>query len=309
MSAAEGDMADRFRGTLLGCLLGDAFGSILEGMSASDPRLEARISRRRVERLPWRYTDDTEMALGVARSLVACGGLNEAHLMDTWSDAYEPARGYGKGMKLAIQAWRAGSSPAEAAWRDGSNGNGAAVRVVAAACLFHHDLLALDTAARQTAALTHRGPMGIEGCLLQARALAAALRLPQDSALDATEFLATFDWPAALAGNVGKIPALLGMPLDVAVAELGNGVTADESVPLALVAFLRGQPSFEEVVITAARCGGDVDTIAAMAGALAGAFVGAGKLLPLWLENAEGVEDAMGLADGLFALWRSGSAG
>ena len=296
-------MCDRFRGALLGCLLGDAFGSVLEGMSASDSRLEEKISRRRGAREPWRYTDDTEMALGLARSLVACGRLDEAHLMETWSDNYEPARGYGKGMKLAIQAWRSGANPAEAAWRDGSNGNGAAVRVVALACLFHSDELALEAAARKSAALTHRGLMGIDGCLLQARALAQVLRAASASALDAAAFVAALNSTGALAEKVRKIPALLKGPLASAVAELGNGVIADESVPIALFAFLRGPTVFEEIIVTAARCGGDVDTIGAMAGALAGALLGASSLPHLWLENAEGVEEATRLADGLHALW------
>ena len=110
-------MRDQFRGALLGCLLGDAFGSVLEGISPNDSRLEKLLTHRRAARQPWRYTDDSEMALGLARSLVACGGLNGAHLMETWSEDYEPARGYGKGMKRAIQAWRSGANPAESAWR------------------------------------------------------------------------------------------------------------------------------------------------------------------------------------------------
>lgn len=296
-------MRDRFRGALLGCLLGDGFGSVLEGISATDSRLDALLARRRIERQPWRYTDDTEMALGLARSLIDCGKLDGDHLFQTWSDSYEPARGYGRGMKLAIQAWRAGASPAESAWRDGSNGSGAAVRVVALACLLHRDHASLDAAARESAALTHRGAAGMDGCVLHARALAQVLRQPDAASMDAGAFVAALRSFGMVGDKVLRIPSLLTMSPAVAAAELGNGLMADESVPLALFAFLRWSPQFEDVVVNTARCGGDVDTIAAMSGALTGAAVGATQLPPLWLENAEGVEGAAFLADQLHALW------
>ena len=155
-------------------------------------------------------------------------------------------------------------------------------------------------AARRTAALTHGGEAGLEGCVLFARALAASLRLPEGAPIDPLSFVSALDndW-------LGPVPGLLAATLPEVVSVLGNGVTADEAVPLAILAFLRWGPGFGDVVVNAARCGGDVDTIAAMSGALAGARVGASKLPTLWLENAEGVEEATQLADALFAL-RSG---
>ena len=72
-------------------------------------------------------------------------------------------------------------------------------------------------------------------------------------------------------------------------AGLGNGVAALESVPTALFCFLKvlgreetgmeksieaSQALFEEVLVLAIRCGGDTDTIASMACALAGAALG-----------------------------------
>jgi poly(ADP-ribose) glycohydrolase ARH3 len=299
-------MRDRFRGALLGCVLGDSFGSVLEGFSLNDQRLERLVSRRRAQRQPWRYTDDTEMALGVVRSLLDCGGLNDSHLMETWSDNYDPARGYGKGMKLAISAWRAGDrAPAEAAWRDGSNGSGAAVRVVAIALLHHADQHTLEAAARQSSVLTHRGALAVDGCALQASALAQVLHQSGATVLDATNFVTALRGAGALSKKLARLPALLGVPPRDAVAELGNGVTADESVPLALYAFLRWLPDFEEIIVNAALCGGDVDTIGAMSGALAGALLGERALPQLWLENAEGVDETIRLADRLYELWVS----
>jgi poly(ADP-ribose) glycohydrolase ARH3 len=58
-------------------------------------------------------------------------------------------------------------------------------------------------------------------------------------------------------------------------------------VPAALWAFLRGAPSFEQSILWAARLGGDVDTICALTGALAGALCGRDRLPAHWLDNLQ----------------------
>jgi len=54
-------LASRFRGAMLGCVLGDAFGRPLEGMAASDERLPRLIDSRRAVSAPWSYSDDSQM--------------------------------------------------------------------------------------------------------------------------------------------------------------------------------------------------------------------------------------------------------
>lgn len=62
--------------------------------------------------------------------------------------------------------------------------------------------------------------------------------------------------------------------------------SATASVPVAVVLGSRAQ-SFEEAVSLAVRCGGDTDTVAAMAGAIAGARFGAGSIPPRWYAALE----------------------
>jgi ADP-ribosylglycohydrolase len=64
------------------------------------------------------------------------------------------------------------------------------------------------------------------------------------------------------------------------------GFTAVEAVPPAVV-IGAGARSFEEAVTVAVRCGGDTDTVAAMAGAIAGARFGAGVIPRRWLDALE----------------------
>src|SRR5262245_9748552 len=73
-------------------------------------------------------------------------------------------------------------------------------------------------------------------------------------------------------------------PAQVAAA-LGNGVRAEQAVPAARWAFMKGAPSFERRIRAAAILGGDVDTICAMTGALAGAMCARAGLPEHWLAN------------------------
>jgi poly(ADP-ribose) glycohydrolase ARH3 len=89
---------------------------------------------------------------------------------------------------------------------------------------------------------------------------------------------------------------------------LGNGVLAEEAVPLALFSFLRWAPDFEAVVTNAVLAGGDTDTIAAMSGALCGALVGEDAIPSSWLRRLEhehaGPSHTRALADATATLWR-----
>jgi poly(ADP-ribose) glycohydrolase ARH3 len=89
---------------------------------------------------------------------------------------------------------------------------------------------------------------------------------------------------------------------------LGNGIEALHSVPTAIASFALTPESFESTVANVIFLGGDVDTMAAMAGALSGAFLGADHLpvrLVSLLENTrKGREYIMGLSKRLLAVHR-----
>jgi poly(ADP-ribose) glycohydrolase ARH3 len=128
-------LQERTCGVLLGTALGDAFGAPLEG--ASTGALDAEILNRASRPRPWRYTDDTEMTLAVARTLAHGRELEPEVLFAKLAGSFDPARGYGRGMRRAIEAYLAGTRWSECAfvtWPEGSAGNGAAARVAPIAC-------------------------------------------------------------------------------------------------------------------------------------------------------------------------------
>ncbi|XP_021348624.1 poly(ADP-ribose) glycohydrolase ARH3-like isoform X2 [Mizuhopecten yessoensis] len=96
--------------------------------------------------------------------------------------------------------------------------------------------------------------------------------------------------------------------------ELGTDVAALESVPAAIFAFLyatkdipylENRNLFEKTVMYAISLGGDTDTIATMAAAIAGACYGEEQLPEHWKLCCEGVDDALEDAEQLYNLSQS----
>jgi poly(ADP-ribose) glycohydrolase ARH3 len=82
MPVTDAILKDRFRGCLLGLAVGDALGGKFEAQSADAvrarfPTAEALIGYPQEE--IW-YTDDTQMAIGVAEDLVVVGEIVEERL-------------------------------------------------------------------------------------------------------------------------------------------------------------------------------------------------------------------------------------
>src|SRR5262249_42063500 len=154
------------------------------------------------------------------------------------------------------------------------------------ACAFHDNLELLAALAEEATGMTHAHPLGRAGGVAHAVAIAHVVAQKWEH-VDATSLLAAIVQQravrdTALAAKLKAVHSLLEREADSADAAhvLGNGVLADEAVPLALFAFLRWAPDFTSVVTNTILAGGDTDTTAAMSGALCGALVGEAGLPP-----------------------------
>src|SRR5689334_8702472 len=77
--------------------IGDAFG---EPNLARVPEIAERVAKRLITtRRPWKWTDDTAMALSIVDTLVAQGAIDEDDLARRFAARYaaDPMRGYGAG--------------------------------------------------------------------------------------------------------------------------------------------------------------------------------------------------------------------
>jgi len=160
---------------MLGCSLGDALGSKYEGLSMTN------ITLANAE-FTGKWTDDTHMMIGVAESLIECGGFNGEHM--TWTFVHnwqrEPWRGYGPGPLEVFRMILTGTPWFKAAKRLygglGSLGNGGAMRITPIALLYYDDEEKLREIAYRSAAITHAHELGMEGAAVQAYAIALVLR-------------------------------------------------------------------------------------------------------------------------------------
>jgi len=102
---------DRCIGCLLGVACGDILGAAVEGLSASSIREMCGELRDFMDtsRGFGCYTDDTQMTLALAASLVECGCVDAEHVSAKYAEFYEPWRGYGGAAHRVMQALKRGA--------------------------------------------------------------------------------------------------------------------------------------------------------------------------------------------------------
>ncbi|WP_369016095.1 ADP-ribosylglycohydrolase family protein [Armatimonas sp.] len=128
-----------------------------------------------------RYSDDTQMAIGIAQALVDDGEIIPEHLARHFAKNFQPWRGYGPGAYGVLDALKQGrpwDEPARQVFGgQGSYGNGAAMRVgPLGAFYWDADVEVICEQARLSSLPTHTHKHGIEGAVVVALAVAGALR-------------------------------------------------------------------------------------------------------------------------------------
>lgn len=225
---------------MIGAIGGDVIGSVHEVMATKTKRFPLFTEESA-------FTDDTVMTAAVAEVLLTGGDyVSSFHkFFATYPDA-----GYGRQFLLWCEL---GDTRPYESW-----GNGSAMRVSPVGWAFNRldDVLA---EAERSASVTHNHPEGIRG----ARAVAAAVWLARQRPEKAE--IARF------------VETEFGYRLDQPLASVRRTFLFDVScagtVPWALRSFLEAD-NYEDAVRNAVSLGGDADTLACIAGAVAGAYYG-----------------------------------
>ena len=108
----EPSLTERFTGCLLGLAIGDAVGAQFEGQDGEFIARRFRSVETLLKNTPPNglyYTDDTQMAIGVAETLVECGCIDEQAICRRFAENYVPHRGYGRGARVVLDAMLAGA--------------------------------------------------------------------------------------------------------------------------------------------------------------------------------------------------------
>ncbi|MFM8973196.1 MAG: ADP-ribosylglycohydrolase family protein, partial [Actinomycetota bacterium] len=279
-------------GALVGLAVGDALGAPFEFQEPGlyreanpAPRLGGRGEMRGGGTFAWRpgeFTDDTQMALALAESLIACRGFDPADVWARWRHWAGGARDVGVQTGTVLQS--ADHNGAAAALHEANcgrtAGNGSVMRNTPiglwAASRSLEELVGLATA---QATLTHHDRHNGYAASIHAAMIRAGIRGEDvfaaiDEVLDLLPVEARERWAPLLSADYA------------AEAGASNG---DVFTCLAQAVWaVRGATSFEDAVVRAVELGRDTDTVAAVAGSIAGARWGIQAIPSRWTTYLNG---------------------
>ena len=296
--------ADRVAGTMLAAACGDALGVPYEFAARLPADVEPRMLGGGLgPYAPGEYSDDTQMAVCIARVTATGADLCDTAALDAvatnfldWfqggaTDVGVQTRG------VLIAGSRAGGPHPSLALREASTdlhqrtgrtaGNGSLMRTAPVALAYLHQPEAMAEAARQVSRLTHHDDLAGDACVLWCAAIRRAVLdanldgireglalLPAGSRDAWAERLdeAEHNPPERFCPNGFVVPAL--QAAWSAIVHTATSEPSERQLPGALAA--------------AVRAGNDTDTVAAIAGALAGARWGATAVPDEWRQVVHG---------------------
>lgn len=286
-----------FSGVLLGTAVGDSIGLPSEGMKAK------RIKRCWTGPLKQRLilgrgmvSDDTEHTAFMAQSLIA-----HPNKIDTFQNALAwklrwwllglPA-GIGFATLRAILKLWIGLSPKRSGVH--SAGNGPAMRSAIIGAFFQNDLNALEEYTKAATEITHTDHRAYTGALAIALCTRWAALYGQEKStspitvlkdLGAIHDESDTEWPELLLKMEEAFSKGLEVSEFAASLNISDEVTGYvyHTVPVAIYAWIHHYHNFTETVEAVVHCGGDTDTVGAIAGALAGATVGIQGIPDKWM--------------------------
>jgi ADP-ribosylglycohydrolase len=299
-----GPRKEQFSGCLIGQCLGDALGAPVEGQR---PRITAGYINAFLRTTlvgslgrpgyPFgQYTDDSQLARELMQSYAGCREFDPEDYARRIAAIFTERRIVGQGQATTEAARRLakGISWEEAGTPPPSAGNGSAMRAGPIGLFFHDDPERLIVTAQDQGWITHQDLRCSAGAVAVAGAVALALR---SGPIEPSSFLTQLGgWAGTIEPSVARaiqqLKQWVTLPPEEAVnviSQVGQesgfvdhweGITpfVTGSVLWSLYSFLRSPDDYWETICAAISPGGDVDTTAAMAGAISGAHLGLAAL-------------------------------
>ena len=299
MASDDSTPLERANQSLVGLSVGDALGGFFEFAYAESKRVERITSNRELPSPPWRFTDDTNMALSIYSVLRQVGHIDQDRLTKNFADHFDIGRGYGMGAIGLIRRIQQGAD-----WRTvapnmfdgtGSYGNGGAMRVAPIGAYFAGDIETVIEQAKLATEITHTHPEAIAGAI-------------------AVAVMTSLTWQAKQAKNRPSVADFINQviehtpeslvrtrltqaltlspeaPISDAVSILGNGsnISAQDTVPFVIWSAATHLDNFEDAIWNTIRGGGDADTTAAMVGGIVAMF---SDVPQQWIDHREPLPD------------------
>ena len=290
------------RAMITGGAIGDALGVPVEFQSreelSQDPVLGMRGYGTHYQP-PGTWSDDTSMTLCLLGSLSRRKAIDYLDIMENFTRWLHQAEFTATGVVFdvgiatqeAIARYEQGTPPLECGGRgEQDNGNGSLMRIAPLALYLHRQQLTsvsdiLD-AAHKLSCLTHAHPRSQMACgiytlialnLLEGRSLASAISEGLASARAFYEKSAAFSSELSTYGRLWELDAFAALP-EAAIQSSGYVVHTLEAVIWCLL----NSKDYASCVLKAVNLGNDTDTIAAIAGGLAGLAYGWDSIPAEW---------------------------
>lgn len=282
-------------GCLLGCAVGDAIGLPYEGMSTRRARRFARLPLEHRFLLGYgMVSDDTDHSVFVAQAMLRGQGDADkfraalAWRFRLWFLCLPAGIGFAT-LRGILRLWlgmrRSGVFSA---------GNGPSMRSAIIGATWSSDAKRRRAHVHASTLLTHTDPKAFVGALAVAEVAAQLVAGSWKQKPDIDVFIsllanisADTSWQNVLAGMRAACDS--PDPMAFALKQFGSrqGISGYvlHSVPFALLAWYHHFGDYRATIETITQAGGDVDTVAAIAGALAGATSGTDGIPPTWIKH------------------------
>ena len=265
-------------------MVGDAVGTTLEFQHRdAQPRLVDMIGGGPFELQPGEWTDDTAMALALAENLASAEALDCRDLMDRfvgwWNhgdySCTERCFDIGHATNQALDRYLQTGNPLAGSTDPRSAGNGSLMRLAPVAVRFWNDRSRLGSTAAEQSRTTHAAAEAVDACRGYAEMLADAIAgRPRAHLLAPRRFNGAPAIAHVLAGSWRRLSR-------DTIRSSGYVVHTLEAAIWSVARTV----GFSDAVLLAANLADDADTVAAVAGQLAGALYGLTGIPERWIDR------------------------
>ena len=302
------ELLNKYQGTLVGLAVGDALGTTLEfKRPGTFEPINDLVGGGPFKLEAGKWTDDTSMALCLAKSLIE-KGFDPYDQMDKYVDWL--TKGYMSSVKgkcvdiglathTALREYIDGYHPFCGSEDRNSAGNGSIMRLTPVPMLYRNDSKENILRCEISSKTTHRAPQSLSACRLFGHQLWLALNSKSKE-----EILADYSSSTIWKNN----------PLDEEIQEIAAGSYKHKNPPeivgsgyvvksleAALWAF-HTTDNFKDGALKAVNLGNDADTTGAIYGQLAGAYYGYDALPLNWVIKIHLLSDILDMSEELLNL-------
>lgn len=291
---------DRAKGALLGLAIGDAVGTTLEFLPRDAKNVYDMQGGGPFHLNPGEWTDDTSMALCLAETYLSQGKFDLADYLNRLCRWYKRGENsvnsvcfdIGNATRTALEGWLAEGLGWNGNLDPNTAGNGSIIRLAPAAIFRRHMLSSTWRDCQSQSRATHQAPEVLSCCEL----LGAQLHLALNGA-DKTEMCQPMVRPLQARATIINAGEYKQKTRD----QIRSSGYVIDTLEAALWA-VWNTDNFKDAVLLAANLADDADSVAAVAGQLAGALYGVSGMPEEWVTKVAWSEHIQHLAHQLHDL-------